>query len=377
MNIPVITPAFGAVIGWMYKNICFENYMFTLVLFAVFVKLLLFPLGIKQQKTSLKQAKVRPMETAIRKKYAGRNDKATQQKMQQEIMELYKTENVNPAAGCLPLLIQMPILFGLYSVIVNPLKYIAGLSNEVIDVLNNAFGMRANYDINIIKAITDMGTSVKPAIIDNINAGLSSANVTSVNANGLITQISDLTNHFTVFGIDLTVNPTLALNIYIIIPILTFVFAFFSTKIIRKFTYQTQQAQETQSSMAMMDWTMPLLSVWISFSLPSAIAIYWMLQNILSAVQQIVLYKMFPIPPVTEEELREAELKLKGKSSEKARNVVLEDPDYSSPIYEEVPEPEFEERTSISVSSGPNGLTNKIKRRLKETNKPLKARRKI
>ncbi|MBO4343136.1 MAG: membrane protein insertase YidC, partial [Clostridia bacterium] len=149
MNIPVITPAFGAVIGWMYKNICFENYMFTLVLFAVFVKLILFPLGIKQQKTSLKQAKVRPMETAIRKKYAGRNDKATQQKMQQEIMELYKTENVNPAAGCLPLLIQMPILFGLYSVIVNPLKYIAGLSNDVINVLNNSFGMRANYDINI------------------------------------------------------------------------------------------------------------------------------------------------------------------------------------------------------------------------------------
>ena len=377
MNIPVITPAFGAVIGWMYKNICFENYMFTLVLFAVFVKLILFPLGIKQQKTSLKQAKVRPMETAIRKKYAGRNDKATQQKMQQEIMELYKTENVNPAAGCLPLLIQMPILFGLYSVIVNPLKYIAGLSNDVINVLNNSFGMRANYDINIIKAITDMGTSVKPAIIDNINAGLSSANITSVNANGLISQISDLTNHFTVAGIDLTVNPTLAFNIYIIIPILTFVFAFFSTKIIRKFTYQTQQAKETQSSMAMMDWTMPLLSVWISFSLPSAIAIYWMLQNILSAVQQIVLYKMYPIPPVTDEELKEAELKLKGKYSEKARNVVLEDPDYSSPIYEEVPEPDFEEKTSISVSSGPNGLTNKIKRRLKETNKPLKARRKI
>ncbi|MBO4343990.1 MAG: YidC/Oxa1 family membrane protein insertase, partial [Clostridia bacterium] len=242
---------------------------------------------------------------------------------------------------------------------------------------NNSFGMRANYDINIIKAITDMGTSVKPAIIDNINAGLSSANITSVNANGLISQISDLTNHFTVAGIDLTVNPTLAFNIYIIIPILTFVFAFFSTKIIRKFTYQTQQAKETQSSMAMMDWTMPLLSVWISFSLPSAIAIYWMLQNILSAVQQIVLYKMYPIPPVTDEELKEAELKLKGKYSEKARNVVLEDPDYSSPIYEEVPEPDFEEKTSISVSSGPNGLTNKIKRRLKETNKPLKARRKI
>ena len=64
------------------------SYAIALLLFAVVIKLVLFPFGIKQQKNSIKQAKLRPKEMAIRKKYAGREDKPTQQKMQQEIMEL-------------------------------------------------------------------------------------------------------------------------------------------------------------------------------------------------------------------------------------------------------------------------------------------------
>lgn len=100
MNIPVITPLFGVVIGWMYEHLCFQNYMLTLVLFALFIKLILFPFGIKQQKNTLKQAKLRPMEMAIRKKYAGRNDRATQEKLNNELMQLYQQENFNPASGC-------------------------------------------------------------------------------------------------------------------------------------------------------------------------------------------------------------------------------------------------------------------------------------
>ena len=176
MNIPVITPLFGTVIGWIYKYVCFENYMFTLVVFAIFIKLLLFPFGIKQQKNSIKQAKLRPMETIIRRKYAGRKDQKSQQKMNEEIMALYQAENFNPASGCLPLLIQMPVLFGLYSVIVNPLTYISGLGKEVVAVLTKVFGTASNYDINVIKAITDMGSSVKPAVINSINEQLVGAN---------------------------------------------------------------------------------------------------------------------------------------------------------------------------------------------------------
>ena len=375
MNIPVITPLFGTVIGWIYKYVCFENYMFTLVIFAIFIKVILFPFGIKQQKNSIKQARLRPMETIIRRKYAGRKDQKSQQKMNEEIMALYQAENFNPASGCLPLLIQMPVLFGLYSVIVNPLTYISGLGKEIVSVLTNVFGTASNYDINVIKAITDMGEAVKPSIINSINEQLVAANITNIDATGVIDKIVNLKSNFSIFGIDLTVNPTLSLNIYIIIPILTFIFSFLSSKVIRKFTYQPQQNQEMRGSMAMMDWMMPLLSVWISLSVPAAIAIYWMIQNVLSAVQQFVLFKLYPIPEITEEQMKEAELKMKGKNTDKKKNTILPEPDENSPIYEEVPE--LETQPEVIVGNRPCGLTPKIKKHIKETGKALKPRRRI
>ena len=291
-------------------------------------------------------------------------------------MELYQSENFNPMSGCLPLLIQMPVLFGLYSVIVNPLRYISGLGKQIVDILTGVFGTSSNYDINVIKSISDMGTSIKPAVLSQIETQLTANGITNITAPEIIDSINGLKHNFSVAGIDLTVNPTFAFNLYLIIPILTFVFAFFSTKIIRKFTYQPQTAQQAQGSMAMMDWTMPLFSVWISFSVPSAIAIYWILQNILSAAQQVLLHKLYPIPPVTDEEIKEAELKLKGKSTSAKKNVPLAEPDENSPIYEEVPD--LDEQPQIpSVKSAPLGLTSKMKERVKKAQKAPKARRKI
>ena len=75
------------------------------------------------------------MEQAIRNKYAGRTDKSTQQKMQNEIMDLYQRENFNPMGGCLPMLIQLPILFSLYNVVVSPLKYICGFGEDVVKAI--------------------------------------------------------------------------------------------------------------------------------------------------------------------------------------------------------------------------------------------------
>ena len=81
-----------------------HSYILALLIFAIIVEILLLPFGIRQQKNSIKQAKLRPKEMAIRKKYAGRNDQPTQQKITQEIQELYTNEGYNPMGGCLPLL---------------------------------------------------------------------------------------------------------------------------------------------------------------------------------------------------------------------------------------------------------------------------------
>jgi YidC/Oxa1 family membrane protein insertase len=263
----------------------------------------------------------------------------------------------------------MPVLFGLYSVIVNPLKYISGMASEVVTKLTTIFNA-TNYDIDVIRAVTNMGAAIDPVVKSQIT-------------DSDLALIDNLRKSFTVFGIDLSVEPTMGLNIYIIIPILTFIFAFFSTKIIRKFTYQPEQNADMQRSMGMMDWSMPLLSVWISFSVPAAIAIYWIIQNILSAVQQVLLHKMYPIPAVSEEQIKEAELQLKGKSLKNKQNGQssrsIPEPDYHSPIYEEVPDVDFKDNDNeeLAVKGRPVGLTPAIKKHLKETGKPLKARRRI
>ncbi|MDD6879794.1 MAG: YidC/Oxa1 family membrane protein insertase, partial [bacterium] len=81
-----------------------HNYLFAIFLFTLVMEILLSPIAIKQQKNQIKQARLAPKVAAIRKKYAGRNDQATQQRMQQETMEMYQSENFNPMGGCLPLL---------------------------------------------------------------------------------------------------------------------------------------------------------------------------------------------------------------------------------------------------------------------------------
>ena len=124
-------------LGWILK-IGYEltnNYALALFFFALVLQIILFPLGIKQQKNSVKQASLRPKEMAIRNKYAGRTDKVTQQKLNEEIMQLYQRENFNPMGGCLPMLIQLPILFSLYNVVISPLKYVCGFTAETITAI--------------------------------------------------------------------------------------------------------------------------------------------------------------------------------------------------------------------------------------------------
>lgn len=110
-------------------QISFNNYILALFFFALIMQIILFPLGIKQQKSSVLMGKIRPKEAAIRSKYKGRNDQATQQKMNAEIQELYRQEGYSAFAGCLPLLIQLPIIFALFGVVRQPLTYTTNLNH--------------------------------------------------------------------------------------------------------------------------------------------------------------------------------------------------------------------------------------------------------
>ncbi len=297
---------FGTILSF-FSNITGGYYLFGLFLFALLVKLILVPFAIKQQKTSIKQAKMRPKEMAIRKKYKGRDDRVTQQKMQNEVMDLYQREGYNPMGGCLPLLIQMPIILMLYNVIINPLKYICGWSAQQIETITTAMGFEkantfASRDIELIQhLITDTAANEATA-----NTALKAAELAEV-------SFADIPN-FAMGAFDLSKTPSFT-SILILVPILTFVFQFLASKITRKFTYQPMaDTQQTNSTMKVMDIMLPAMTTWIAFTVPAAIGIYWMFNNILGVIQTIIIQKAMPLPVCTEEDIKAAEKELSGKA---------------------------------------------------------------
>lgn len=311
----------GGIIAYPFRWIdsISPNYVVTLILFAIFMKLLLFPFGIKQQKNSIKQAKLRPYENIIRKKYQGRTDKVSQQKMNEEIMQLYQQENFNPASGCLPLLLQLPILFALYQVIIKPATFLLRLPKDIITGLSETAKLvdeGAVTEIIQINKILHLPEDLGAEAVAKVNEFLSTAVTVKGDATTVGAAFTELQNDFTVFGINLMDTPDIKVfNLLILIPILVFVFSWGSMKLTRKFTYQPQANDNaTAASMKMMDLTMPAMSAFICFGVPAGIGIYWIIQNVLGVVQQYALYKLYPIPPITEEDIREAELRLKGRS---------------------------------------------------------------
>ena len=104
------------------------NYGVAVILFTVIVKVLLVPLGVKQQKTMVKTKQIKPELDKIQSKY--KNDK---EKLNEETMKLYQKYDINPMGGCLPLLVQFPILLGLYRVIQHPINWI--LRSNPVDAI--------------------------------------------------------------------------------------------------------------------------------------------------------------------------------------------------------------------------------------------------
>ena len=278
-----------------------NHYILALLIFAVLVEIVLIPFGIKQQKNSIKQAGLRPKEKAIREKYAGRDDQPTKQKMQQEIQELYQKEGYNPMSGCLPLLIQFPIIIMLYNIVINPLKYVCGLSEESITAaaeLVKSFGVEvtstSGHTINLMAAIQKIGVEK------------------FLDIPGFTEDMIGTMPNLTYFGINLGLNPSFTPTDSIqywllLVPVLTFVVYFFSGKLTRKLSYQPQMDDAQMGcSNKMMDVMMPLFSVYITFITPAAVGIYWIFKSILGVLKQWILKKAMPLPEFSEEDYKAA-----------------------------------------------------------------------
>lgn len=329
--------------GWLMKGclaISGQNYLIALIFFTLIIQVLLcLVFGIKQQKNMRKQALLAPKAAAIRKKYAGRDDQATRQKMQQETMELYQENGYSPAGGCLPLLIQLPIILALYNVIVYPLQYTYMITTEQVQKIIEAFkglstpllsetamteigkmkegsftlGFTRTAQIDILNLLKD-GNAQAKEIVQNVVGDRINYALPNYKAFGLdFSKILGMPNKETWAGKNLWL---------VLVPILIVVVMIFSTEITRKFSYQDPSTADQQNSCTMkgMTYTMPIFSAYISLSLPSAVGVYWIYRSITATLQQFIMSKVMPMPKFTEEDYKAAEKEMNGTSNKKKKN---------------------------------------------------------
>ena len=272
-----ISEIIGIPLGWAMW-LCYtlvRNYGVALILFTLITKVLMFPMSLKQQKSSVKMAMVKPKLDNAQKKYANNKDK-----LNEEMMKIYQEAGYNPMSGCLPLLIQFPILFGVINVVYNPLTHIVRLSKDVI--------AQAQTIAQGIEGITFSAAMPQMAIIDGVrkNASLFS----SVMSPEEIDKVLNLNMSF--LGIHLGEIPYLGFNVLMLIPILSGLTSFLVSMQSMKNTGETS-ADASANSMKTMMYIMPLMSVMFCFSLPAGVGMYWIASNVFSYLQGMIMNKKY------------------------------------------------------------------------------------
>ncbi len=312
------------------------NYALALLLYALVFKIVFLPFTIKQQKNQIASAKLAPKIALIREKYKGRNDRATMQKMQEEIMELQRQEGQSPFGGCLPLLIQMPIIIFLYNVIRNPLSYICRLSDEAITQIGELLNQSTTDQIALI-------SHIQKAQID----------ITAFGEN-----VRELPN-FSLFGLNLAEQPSLnPITWLVVIPVLAAASQWFTMWITRKINGNggMQQADaQTAKSMMIMDIIFPAMTLFMAFGFSGMLGLYWVYQSLFAILQTLILSKLMPIPKYTEEELKE--MRKAAKAAEKAQKEALKkQPKYRSLHYIDEEETDIPDYTVKQDNNDKKGL---------------------
>lgn len=330
-----ISTPLGYILGIIYDVV--GNYGWALVIFTVAIKLILLPLTLKQQKSTTKMQQIQPMLKEVQEKY-----QYDQQKLSEETMKLYKEYGVNPAGGCLPLLIQMPILFALYRVIYQPLTYMRHMSNQSIleaigitnfDKIENLTGswnkLVGNKDnIAVIsKALEELGINV-----ENISKTANQLQIF------LAENVEKLYINFDLFGINLAESPSLSkLSVLWLIPIIATFTTYLSTKITTMMTNKDKKKEEknsdepvkkervlspdqkkpagnassAESMTKSMSLMMPLMTLWITFTLPATLGLYWIVSNVLAIVQTVALNGYYKKKLAPEIEAQSEQIRIK------------------------------------------------------------------
>lgn len=287
---------FGYLLQFLYGLV--NNYGIAIILFTVIIKLILLPLSIKQQKTVKKSSELQEKMKVIQFKY--KNDP---EKMNQAMMDLYKTENMSPFSGCLTAIIQLLLLLSIFYLVRSPLTFMEKIPQDNIN--------------NYITQLQENGKAVSQVYpeIDIIREyeWLKENNPDDQNIEKINIQMNFL-------GLDLSKIPQQNMTDYTvyIIPVLYILSSFISIRMTtamqeKKNKQQNEEKevkidgttgkelvpQEENNEMdavmqtnKMMSWMMPIMSISIAFIAPLGLALYWLISNILMIAERLILNKV-------------------------------------------------------------------------------------
>lgn len=277
---------FGTILNFIYNIV--NNYGFAIILFSILLKVVLLPLSIKQQKTMIKTTKLQEQMKALQFKY-----KNNPEKLNQETIRLYKSENMSPFSGCLSAILQLVILLAVFYMVKSPLTFVKGVSEEDINNYKNEL-KSANLEVN----------QAYPEI-------------SIIRHKGKEDEKVYLNMEF--LGLDLSKVPMQNLSdpkVYII-PILYILSTFISTKLttsmnkkdkdkkllndhVEEYEGESKEVKEEVQEVDMMEQTnksmsllMPIMSISISLVAPLGLALYWLTSNVLMILERVFMNKYF------------------------------------------------------------------------------------
>ena len=291
---------FTSLFGVMNIGVC-------IILFTLIVKVLMFPLTVKQQKFSKMNTVMQPELQAIQKKYKGKSDQESMMKMNVETKAVYEKYGVSMTGGCLQLVIQLPILLALYQVIYHIPAYVNSVGSVFYDITDKLLGTVGGNLQTLAGQLNEFATahSVSMSMISNFATEPTNSKVVDFLYKLNPAQWQLLQDQYPVIetssieliermnsflGINLATTPWQGFmpNIGWILPVLAGLSQWYSTRLMSS-TQNLSDDNPSASMMKQMNIMMPLMSVFFCFTLPSGIGIYWIAQSVFMIIQQWII----------------------------------------------------------------------------------------
>lgn len=315
-----------------------------IILFTIVVKLILFPLSFKQQKSAKINMVIQPELQKIQKKYNGKKDEKSMMMMQQETKELYDKYGTSMTGGCLTSFIQLPIIYALYRVIQNVPAYVSQVKDMYNPIAESVLAAKGNdvqkfleqfVNDNNIKSASVGISKLKEVVevgADNIIDVLSNFGVSHLNTlldtlgitdQAVVSNVDKIDQiHSFILGINISEAPGWHLSWAFLIPVSSAFFQWLSMKVsMSKQQQQSQGPDMATSMMKNMSVMMPLMSMFICVSLPAAIGIYWSISALITMLTQLIInwyYDHSDMEKILEKQMEKARIKKEKKGDKKS-----------------------------------------------------------